>query len=457
MLNKEALRKARALIWQKAGYKPTEGQLAIHLDDSKKKLVAGGVQSGKSYLGAGELLGRYWEGNLYWLIGADYEMCRMEFGLLWDWFHRLDIVKEGGSSFPSRDKCRLELGSGIVIETKSAKYLERIAAQACDGIILCEADQMPYDIFTRSLERLITKDGWLLMAGTFESSLSWYADKFKDYQHPDNIDGGKSFSLPTWSNTVIYKEGKNDKRILELEAIFGADLFMERCGGQPVKPKGVVFNEFKSTLHTGSYPINPKESLFIAVDPGHHPGVYAVEFLQFAEDQIFVVDEIYEQFLTSEEVCLMVQKKPYFKNIEGGAIDIESKQQDGRKPVFEIWQDRTGLTLDTKRITPIDDGVNRLRTFLIPHPVSGEVNLHIDTKCRGLISEFGGCKTPLRKELNPTRGAWKLKMDSKGVVLSEKYEKTNCDAIKALIYGIVSRYGLSIRKHQPSVSYAGWR
>lgn len=441
----------KKLIFDKVGYEPTEVQEQIHRDEHRIKEVIGGVRAGKTTTGSGELLGsEFWLGKLYWLIGSDYDQCRPEFDLLRKWFEKLGIVKI--CHFPSRDQCRLALAGGIVIETKSAKYLERIAGQALDGIIMCEAAQMPYEVFTRSLERLAEKRGWLVMEGTLETSLDWYSDLFKDFQIPDNKAGGISFSLPSWSNPHAFEGGRNDPEILRLEAICGEDLFSERYGGKPVKPRGLVFPEFKSTLHVGHYPIDPKEPVFLGIDPGHYPSAYAVEFIQFIADDVYVVDEIYEQYMTTEQIATMTQQKPYYKKIEGGAIDIAAKQQDGRKPHYDIWKDMTGFQLDTKKIQPIDDGVERLRHFMIDPLMHGEPRLHIDHKCRGLMSEFGGCRTPLNPEINPSRGAWKMKMDKAGNVLGGKFEEANCDAIKGLIYEVVSRYGLATRKRKAGVT-----
>jgi len=441
----------KQLIFDKIGYKPTIGQEPILHDDHRIKQIIGGVRSGKSTYAAAELIASpFWLGQLYWLIGADYEQCRPEFAYLERWFTKLGVVKS--CQFPSRDRCQLTLAGGIVIETKSAKYLERIAGQALDGIIMCEAAQMPYEIFTRSIERLSEKKGWLVLEGTLETSLDWFSDLYKDFQIADNKAGGISFSLPSWSNPYAFEGGRNDPEILRAESICGQDLFMERFGGQPVKPRGLVFPEFKSTLHVGNYPIDHKEPVFIAIDPGWYPSVYAVEVLQFNGAGIYVVDEIYEQHMTTEQICLLIQNKPYFKLVQDGAIDISATQHQGQKPVYDIWVGMTGLHLNTKRIQPIDDGVNTLRTYLLDPFMHGEPKLHIDRNCKGLISEFGGCKTPLSSETNPNRGAWKLRMDSKGNVLGGKFEDRNCDAIKALIYGIVSKRGFTTRKRKAGVT-----
>ena len=429
----------KRLIFDRIGYEPTPEQAVIHFDEHRLREAVGGWRSGKSKMSSAELVAQHHLGDLFWLIGADYELCRPEFGYLVEYFQKLEVIRN--LVFPTRDQCILTLEPVadhiIIIETKSAKYPERIAAKAPDGIILCEAAQLPKEIFDISLGRLVEKDGWLFMSGTLETSLDWYADKYKDYQL-ENPEDGKSFSLPSWSNTYVFPQGRDDPKIKKVEASVSPDLFSERYGGKPVRPKGLVLPEYKTSLHVGHFPVDPEAPIEIGVDPGYHPSAYAVVVLQFIGDDIFVVDEIYHQYKHHDHIILILQKKPYFQRIKGGAIDVSGTYNIGHtKPAFDIWSETAKLTLDSRPIKPVNDGVERLRTFMLPHPVTGDVQLHIDSRCRGLISEFGGCKSPFEK-----RGAWKKKMDKYGNVLSDEPEKHNCDAIKALIYAIVAHYGL---------------
>jgi len=444
-----ATREQRKLIYNVIGLAPSPLQEPIAYDNHKRCLVTGGIRSGKSEIAADKMTSQYWLGKLYWLLGLDYEMCRPEFGYLVRNFEKLGLVKH--CQFPSRDQCLLEIAPDIIIETKSAKYPEKIAGKAPDGIILCEAGQLSYDIFLRAVERLSEKDGWLFGCGTLEllEGTDWYPEKCKEYSIPDNEEDGMSYTLPSWGNTAIFPGGRDDPKLKTQEIELGTELFLQRFGGEIPKPRGLVIPEFRVSLHTGSYPRDPGEPVFVGIDPGHYPSAYAVEVVQFIGDQIRVIDEIYVQDKTHEQVCLALMQKPYADKIIGGAIDIASKQQDGRQPIYDIWVKETGLKLSTRRIRPVEDGVSRLRSFLFRNPISGEVPLCIDNKCRGLISEFGGSKSPFEG-----RGAWKMDMDRRGNIMGiGRPSEKNCDAAKALIYCIVERKGLGIPHKKRSVSY----
>ena len=427
------------------GIVPSKEQADILFDNHPIVLVKGGWRSGKSMVAALKLITRYWLGSRFALIGVDFELCREEFAFLVEFSRRLKL--QADCHFPTRDQCTLSLSRGqgaspALVETKSAKYPERIAAVAYDGIILCEAAQMSSEIFYSCQGRLLQTNGWMLMEGTLESSLDWYADKAKEYESPDNPDDGISYCMPSWSNLAEFPGGRNDPKILAREAILGEERFKERLGGETIKPRDLVLPEFKATLHTGSFPIDIKEPVFLGIDPGWFPSVYAVEFIQYRDNEVFIVDEIYRQGMITEQIIKMVEDKPCYPQIEEAFIDIAAKQHQGQKPVLSLWKEKLEARIDTKRI-PVEDGLDRIRSFFIPDPVHGNVRVHIDNKCRGLIAELGGGKMPEHIE---GRGSWRLKPNGKP-------NEENCDALKALIYAVVARYGLVPKRRGSPVSY----
>jgi len=396
-------------------------QLEILNDPHRVIQIKGGWRASKSTVSALYLLTRYWLGDYYAIIGADYELCRPEFGYLVEWGYKLGIVRE--CHFPSKDQCMLKLSRGegaspAIIETKSAKYPERIAGKAYDGALLVEAAQMSSEIFDITQGRLVERDGWMVMSGTLEVLGDWYVDKAREYALPDNADGGVSYSLPSWANKRIFPGGRNDPKLLQQEASLGKDDFLMRYAGEIVRP------------------------VYIGVDPGYYPSAYAVMFVQYVNDEVYVIDEVYQQDLITEQILTIVEHKPFYDKIEDGAIDRAAKQR-GEKPVHKQWLKTTGLNLHTTYFQDVTEGVDRLKSFFIPDPVHGNVRIHINRTCKGLISELGGCKSPFADE---GRGSWRLKPSGKP---SEK----NCDAIKALIYEVVRMYGLAPRRRGAAVSY----
>ena len=232
------------------------------------RLIAGGERAGKSRSAAMELVGRFLEGQLYWLVGPDYDLCRPEFAYLIEALESLDAIETLAA--PTGQSSRLLLRNGTLITTRTAQRAMRLAGQAPDGILGCEAAQLSYESFLRMSGRLAERRGWLWLSGTFEGSRGWYAEKFRAWQS-DNPDQAASFSIPSWSNRTLFPGGREDPEIERLALAYPADLFQERLGGVPCPPVSLVFREFHPAAHVRTIkdPYESFDNIEIAVDPGY--------------------------------------------------------------------------------------------------------------------------------------------------------------------------------------------
>jgi hypothetical protein len=124
-------------------------------------------------------------------------------------------------------------------------------------------------------------------------------------------------------------------------------------------------------------------------------------------------------------------------------MDIAGTQHQANESVAEIWSSRendgAGITMKMQKV-PIEAGTDRYRDFLNVNPITGRASVVISSRCRGLISEHGGC-------LNPITGNRQIYQypAKDGVIIGEKPEDKNNHAIKAMIYGIIDRFGYATR------------
>lgn len=296
----------------------------------------------------------------------------------------------------------------------------------------------------------------LIVHNTFESSLGWYAEKFK-YWQSENIDGAKSYSLPSWVNRILYPGGREDPEIIQFENTMSRERFMERHGGEPCPPAGgVVSGYFSNGTHVRDdlCVFNPEEEVLIWVDPGY-AGACAVEAVQKRNDKFYVFDEIFESGLYTpltqggeKSIIGIVKQKDWFKNVSRGTIDIagESNKAEG-PPIAETWRKETGVRLTSNRVL-ILDGIEMLKTVLMPHPITNEPRIYFHSRCKGVISEMGGCPNPLSGR--PEVYSWKTDREGKVVGLNpiDRYNH----AIKAVSYGIVDEIGYTVlpRRMEPS-------
>jgi hypothetical protein len=435
-------------IYGKVGFNPTPAQIPIVSSRKRFILVAGGEQAGKSMMASKYLLARMFEINdagLYWLVAADYERTRAEFEYLVEDFATLGVLRESSKRV---DPGRIVLADGTRIETKSAKDPRTLAMRAPDGIIGCEASQLDLETFYRMRGRCAPKRGWMFLSGTFEGSLGWYPQMHMSWSVPG--DEEQSFSLPSYSNTHLYPGGVDDPEIQRLKRDASDDFFLERIEGIPSPPEGLVFPEFRANLHVADTKWEVGEPVHLWMDPGY-AGAYAIAAVQIRSDVIHVIDEVYERGMVTEEMIDICRNRPWWKDVSSGVIDVAGYQHQAMAAPAELWMKSTGLYLSSQKVR-INDGTERLKSFLKPDPITKEARVQINPKCDGLLSEFGAAPSPFDGQ---TR-AYRWKIDRDGNIVGQSPEDKNNHGVKALIYGIVDRYGYGYVQGRGRIPVKRW-
>lgn len=397
-------------------YDPTEAQWPFHLDTSRVRLVGGGERGGKSMSTAMDGWARSHltmdgQPGKYWITGPDYLQPRKEFDYIREAYEKLGRKIERLSMPVSiASPWYLELDDGTTWETKTSSDVRKLASEAPDGIMMAEAAQQTNEVFLKLRGRVAERRGWLILSGTFEEGLPWYGQYFRQWQAPNLMDA-KSFSLPSWSNRVLYPGGRDDPEIKALEATYPHDLFMERFGAVPMRPVGLVFKEFEYSTHV-SAEVTYDNSLpvYLAIDPGY-TGAYAVLALQVAGSHIHVVDEVYMRYGTVSEVIAECKERPWWGSVltrssgkTGGVIDIAGAQHHGMPSHVEVWSGQADIALKFQPVS-IEDGIMVVRSalknihtglptlFFAPH-LSKE--LDFEDHPTGILGEFEHYRYPTR-------------------------------------------------------------
>ena len=326
----------RKMIWEKDEFEPTEMQADFLFDPRRIKQVSGGVRAGKSksvsracdwYTCVPE--------SLIWIVGPDYNQTRNEFRYMMKPYQDLGILIDSKTSMPKEGSWSFTIDGGATVETKSADSLEKIAGEAPDAILIVEAGQHDSGIFEKSLERALEKNAPILFSGTFEGAFSWYADQWLAWQG-DNSMGARSYSLPTWSNTFIFPDGQDDPRFKEMRENIPEDVYKERIEAIPFKPSGLVFrNAFDEKRHIVELEYNPNLPLEVAMDPATH--TYPILFVQWQEDRVFVVDEIYGYNIITQHIIPTAKAHGLWSKVSGGTTDVASRQRQANYSVIELW------------------------------------------------------------------------------------------------------------------------
>ena len=456
------------LIFSQVGFEPNSPYQEEILSSPHRFMeVTGGEQGGKSMVASKLLLKRWPEDMakhpgdgtgqgppiLYWLIGDAYSETEREFGYISD-----DLTAMG---LPVSATKRIDPGSIEVkfpderhprlrVDTKSGRDVRKMSKDAPHGIIICEAGQVDISVFERAQGRVTPKDGWLLLIGTMEASVGWFPALASAWA--SGADGRKSFRLPSYANSSLYPGGKEDPKILDLKKNASDSFFMERIEGIAVPPKGLVFPEFRADIHVQQCERVVGEPIYIWEDPGYSGSYHAVEVANIIDGQVRIFDEIYLKEMITEEIVDIAMGKDWWAEPQKvGVADIAATQHQSMPPVVQVWLTKAGLYMKTHRVK-ISEGTERMKSFLKIDPATHAPRMIISPSCRGLLSEFGAAPNPAAGQLR----AYRWRTDREGNVVGTVPEDKNNDAIKAVTYGLVDRFGYTSRANRKKIPVKRW-
>ena len=436
----------RKAILSTIGYDTWPEQEKILDHTARIKLVAGGERAGKSFLGALSVISRLDEfesGDIVWLVARDYERTRAEWNYLADILQKLGfLIKQTKRIDPGEMTVACGTGENpgvFTIKSKSAQDHRSLAMEAPRMVVACEASQIDHESFLRLRGRIAEKRGYLFLEGTFEMSLGWYPSQWEAWQFFNPDDDAVSFSLPSWTNRVVYPGGREDEEILSLERLHSEDWFNERIAGKPAPPTGLVHNLFDPAVHISDRAEYIEgEAVHLWTDPGYSQvtkSAYAVEAVQIIGDQVRIIDEVFEREKITEEIIEICQLRPWWKDVQHGVIDISAHNIGESRPV-DTWLEKASLYMQSERVGVLD-GIERFNTFLKENPSTKQPNLVVNPRARGIISELGGCANPFDDQIHVY--TWRTDRDN-NVVGREPRDAFN-HGVKAVTYGLVVNFG----------------
>lgn len=438
------------LCWALLGFSPNPLQaepIRSFWDGCRFLLICGGERAGKSFTSVGaavSVMGPREDGQsqLYWIVGPDYMQPRAEFTYFRQVFVGVGCISKESMPESHTQPWVLETDYGLRLETKTSSDIRKLASVPVDGIIMAEAAQQEYEVWLKCRGRVAQKRGWVILSGTLEKGLPWYGTMLRKWRGR-NPDDGKSYSLPSWSNTAVYPGGREDPEIKALERSTPHDLFMERYGAEPHTQHGLVIPEFDPTVHLRPLELQrdpaTKEPypVTLAMDPGTH--TYAVLFIQKIGVYAHVLDAVYRKNAVAQEVIPECMANPLWRYVnkrDGNVIDIAGTQRHANKSQVEIWHDMAKVSLSSQ-FRHVETTIDVVRFRLGRANTLGEPLVYFsdrlpnpeplpDGSAAHFISEFGLWKWPERAA---SMGVAKVPVD-----------KAN-DGIKALGYWLLQHYG----------------
>lgn len=410
------------------GHDPNPSQARIHSSQATVLQLVGAEGAGKSHVSAAEITACVPWSKLVYLVGQTYDNTHPEFNYLVQNLTELGALEAKRVSQPKQGSWSLDTQTGCRVVTLSVdRGASSIIAKGEQPDIICltEAGIIDsYSVLLAAVRRATRARGRVIMVGTLKDNFGWYAGLVDELSAKGNAWDGETYSLPAWTNRVLYPLGRDDPEIKRLESILPEDEFKRTVAAEKVASRALVFaREFSWSRNARSCPFDPRLPVTVWFDPGYYPSTYAVLAVQFHGQEVWHFDEIYVNFHTHEQVIGIAQQREWWPNVERLVADVAVRQHNAQKSAEEVWASLTGLRPRSQPVG-ILDGIDRHKTFL--NGVGGPRLFHDPDRCKHTLAEYGQYKKPTDRDGNPT--------DDKPV------DKHN-HAMKAIAYGLVDKYG----------------
>lgn len=400
--------------------------------------IGGGLRGGKS-LGMGAEVDVWLpHSNLIWLAAETYNLTRQEFEYALEGAQSLDWVDSYTKPKSKYMPCAFTTTWGCDVETVSLHDLGTpqgagMVARAPDLVIICEPGFAPEGTLKQMVERLATRRGRGILAGTFEQANAWFTDLWHSWVRYPNEDMGKSFSFPSWLNTFSFPGGRLDPELERQRRSYATiQEFLVRWGGVPLASPALVMANYWNpramvTENAQFVPLDNeglKNPVYLMIDPGYSGNSrYAVLACHKFGQNMVVFDEIAAQTLVAEEVIAECKTRAWWPHVAGGIIDPYAGVNHvygGLSPI-ELWWRHGKVPLTPAPRHEVEDIIARLQ-HVMRDPVSARTHLTVNPKCERLIWEMTH---------------WRRQQTREGL---GRPSDINCDAIKALAYFVSAKY-----------------
>jgi len=433
----------KKITFDAVGYTPYPEQEPIHRSEAETIQIVGAEGGGKSWVTAKELLTYIPFSQLGYLVGQEYENTHREFEYLAQDGLELGLLERNRISQPKNAPWNFTTLTGCQVLTVSVKKGATSIigkGQQPDWIALLEAGVIESrGVLTASARRITRSRGRIVMSGTNKDEFGWYAEMEDIFTVPDNDWGGETFSLPAWANRELYPGGENDKKIQRLKDILPPDEFARTVAAHRTASLAAIFGDvFDPDIHVKDCPYENGVPVTLWMDPGYFPSAYVVLAVQRHGDAVWVIDEVYENYKTHEQIIEICKDRPWWTAVRNAVGDVALRQHPADRSGVEVWQQKAGLRIQGRHLS-VQDGIDRHRSIL--HQRRLVWNKRTTKRS---VKEYKGYRRRVDKDNNPT---------------SDTPIDASCDAMKCVNYGLTAMFGLSDKPPHVTAQqyYDPWR
>ena len=385
------------------GYKPHDGQLALHYPEKKDArfhVIVCGRRFGKTWASAMEATYVASQPDKrIWVVGMSYRKARLIFREIWQRMvigHGEDIDKASEKDMYIRFKW------GTTVEGMSADNADSLVGEGLDLLVIDEVAKMNKKIWDMYLSPTVAGRKGKVIFITTPEGRNWIYDLYKLGKDDEDWN---SYSSPSWKNQHEFPLGLEDPAIIERKRNMSKELFGQEFGAEFSVFEGKVWN-FNRELDVGDFPYDPNLPTFCAIDFGYRQPAVLFMQTQFdgAIDHIRIFDCIlHKKNIKTEDLIKMIKTKGYpiisyygdpaGSNVQGqsGAGDMEIFRRSGIRVLYT--RDRMSRN--------VVNSVSHTRGFF--ESADGTRRVHVHKNCKEVIEDFEEYRYPESEDGKPIK------------------------------------------------------
>jgi hypothetical protein len=404
------------------------------------------VQSGKTTIIAAEAISYLPWSDEFWFCGPDFRQSRKELLQIIEWTKVLGIFDPSNASLPRSDApWSFRLTTGQLFQSFSGVNARKMAGSSPGFVAIVEAGQCPQDVYQTANVRARLKDAPFFVSGTLEDAEGWYVALCEQWE-TGSVAEAMAWSLPTWTNLVLFPQGRSDPKIkaMEDDPTMSRETFQMRVAGIAVPPPGIVFGPteyhpgFDPLLHVRPIQFGPQPEIDewaimlskdseveVGIDPGwDHPYAVVAGVWEPETRSLFVIDEVVLRGVHAPQMIEVCRGRWWWPRVRVGAMDIAGTQHGGAPLTnYDYWTRPppigAGLALYAEERVKVSEGTAKIRGLLQPSPALKRPRLIISDRCKHLAWEL--------------RTGYRNLTNRQGQVVGGPVAR-NDDATKAMIY-----------------------
>lgn len=386
---------SKKAYFEQVGYKPhSEEQWNAHNSTARFRIPCCGRRWGKSTFAAREMGAALFQPDSYfWIVGPDYSAAEKEFRIiLSDLKNKLGLGKKIKSTYnPQQGNMRIEMPWGTVLECKSAKLKDSLVGEGLAGVIMSEAAMHSRDTWEMYIRPALSdRRGWAIFPST-PRGYNWYEGLWRLGQELDEPEY-ESWRFPSWTNPIVYPEGRTDPEIISIELNASKGFFMQEIAAEFTAFEGQIYEDFDRTIHVTDIEYNPYWENYLAFDFGFTNPFVALDIMVDPSDNVYIWREYYERNKTNGEHGIILRNRANPPDYH-----VDDRYGDPRDPdAMATLTPLIGYVHGDD--VPWNDGIEAVSRHMKINPETGKPRLFIDRSCVNTIREVEQLRRPEIKE-----------------------------------------------------------